>query len=190
MDNLNVTRERHFSAHHMLLGAAKMALEDAKAKRPGWFYNHLIVITFSALSIEAIANAFGKRYIEKWKDFESSSPIAKIRILCNHFSVEMNSEKEPWSTAIWLMGLRNKIAHAKPELLEENHIWSREEHDKRQMEEPKAKIEKQMTLGNARRAYRAATKIKDLFCNSIHIEDQPGLRNDCWFGSASLAEHD
>jgi len=81
-DTLQVERERNFSAHHMLLGAARMAMEDSNKQRPGWFYSDLIAITFSALSIEALCNAFGNRFVPDWKDFESSSPIAKLRIIC------------------------------------------------------------------------------------------------------------
>jgi hypothetical protein len=188
MDKLNVKNERYFSAHHMLLGAARMAMEDAEAKRPGWFYSHLMIIISSALAIEAIANAFGKRFIDKWEDFESSSPIAKIRIICTRFAVDMKAGSEPWATVIWLMGLRNKIVHAKPEFLKESRIWTREGYDQCRMEGPKSKIESQITLGNARRAFRAATEVRDLFCDLIPIEDQDGLLCDGWTGSASRAD--
>jgi len=165
-------------------------MEDAEAKKPGWFYSQLMVITFSALSLEAIGNAFGERYIDRWEDFESSSLIAKLRLLCNHFNIPMEAENEPWSTAIWVVGFRNKIAHAKPQLVEESFIWTRDEYDKRQTEEPKSKLEKQITMGNARRALKAVSEIKDIFCDCIPIEDQHGLRNDGWTGSAKLTIDD
>jgi hypothetical protein len=87
-EHLNVSRERRFSAHHMLLGVARMFLEDAKSKRPGWFYAELAALTLSGLAVEAICNAVGERvFSTDWKDFESASPIAKLRLICDKLDV-------------------------------------------------------------------------------------------------------
>ena len=178
----NVTKERRFSAHHMLLGAARMSLEDANKKKPGWFYNELITITFCALALEALCNAFGERFIENWSDFESSTPIAKLRIICSQLNIEADFTKEPWSRAVWVIRFRNKIAHAKPEFLEQNEIWSRDEFDDLREEAPKSKLEKQISLNNANKAYEAAVAIKKALCDGIPVEQQHGLRSDGWSG--------
>jgi hypothetical protein len=170
----------------MLLSAARMALQDAEEKKPGYFYHQLITIAFSGLAIEAICNAFGDYYLPDWKDYESSSPTAKLRVLCAHYDIEYSRDKEPWSTALWLVRIRNKIAHAKPQLVSKHHVWSRAEFDKRQTEEPKSNLEKQITLGKAKKAYEAAYRIKELFSACIPVEDRHGLQNDGWSGSASL----
>lgn len=171
----------------MLLGAARMALQDAADKRPGYFYHQLIVITFAGLAIEAICNAFGEHYVPDWKDFESSSPTAKLRVICDHFAIDYSRNDEPWSTAVWLANTRNKIAHAKPEFVSENYIWFREEYDARQTEEPKSKLERQITLGKAKKAYESAYKIKELFSECIPVGDRHGLQNEGWSGSATLS---
>jgi len=44
-----VQRDRDFKPHHILIGTAKIALESAEAKTPGWLYYELTAITFSAL---------------------------------------------------------------------------------------------------------------------------------------------
>ena len=183
---LNVTRERSFSAHHMLLGAARMSLEDANEKKPGWFYSELITITFCALALEALCNAFGERFVENWSDFESSTPIAKLRIICSQLNIESDFTKEPWSRAVWLIRFRNKIAHAKPEFIEQNEIWNRDEYDDLREEAPKSKLEKQISPNNANKAYEAAVAIKDALCDGIPIEQQHGLRSDGWTGSSRL----
>jgi len=166
-----------------------MALQDAIDKKPGYFYHQLITITFSALAIEAICNAFGERYITIWKDFESCSPLAKLRILCEHFSIEYSRNSEPWSTAYWLINIRNKIAHAKPEFISENYITHRDEYDRKWNQEPMSKIEKQITLGKSKKAYVCANKIKELFCECIPISDRHGLSNDGWLGTTSTIEN-
>ena len=172
----------------MLLGAARMAMEDSNKQRPGWFYSDLIAITFSALSIEALCNAFGNRFVPDWKDFESSSPIAKLRIICTHLEVNANFDIEPWSKAVWLIKFRNKIAHPKPEFVKENEVWSRDEYDDLRQQEPKSKIERQITNGNANKAYKTAVAIKEALCDAVPIEEQFGLRNDSWHGSSRVAD--
>ena len=99
-DTIYAARERPFSAHHMFLGAARVALQDSKDKRPGWFYSNLIAITMSALAIEALCNTVGERIIDDWKDFESASPVAKLRLLCENLSIDFDKSLEPWSSAI------------------------------------------------------------------------------------------
>ena len=182
---LKVTTERNFSAHHMLIGAARASLEDAKAKQPGWFYSELVAITLSALSIEAMCNAIGDRVIPDWKDFESSSPNAKLRLLCERLKVQYSKSEEPWVSARWLFKFRNLIAHAKPEFVREEKLFSREEYDNRSPEFPKSKLEKGVTLGNASRAVYAAEQIKDILCTRVPPEDAFGLYSDSSFGCAS-----
>jgi len=189
-EKLKVERTRNFSAHHMLIGAARAALEDAEKKMPGWFYNELIAMVMCALSIEAISNAVGERVIPNWRDFESSSPIAKLRIICQKLEIEYGQNKEPWSTAKWLSKFRNSIAHAKPELVDEEQVWTREEYEKRRADHPKSKIESDITLGNAKRALQAVERIKDLLCEKIPADDALGLYSDAWVGSAKLANDD
>jgi hypothetical protein len=35
-----IQRDRDFKPHHILIGAAQIALESAEAKTPGWLYPH------------------------------------------------------------------------------------------------------------------------------------------------------
>jgi hypothetical protein len=64
-EKLKYTRKRNFFAHHILIGAARMSLEDAENKEPGWYYSELIALTMSALAMEAICNAVGEQIIHK-----------------------------------------------------------------------------------------------------------------------------
>jgi len=184
---LKVNKNRKFSPHHVLLGAARVALDDAKNKKPGHFYSQLTVITFSALSIEAIGNAFGERFVDGWKDYESSSPVAKLRIVCTHLKIDVKFDDSPWSTAKWLIHLRNKIAHAKPQMLDVNFEIRADEYDEeKRAKEPISKLEKEITLKNAIKSYNAVKLILDILCDNISTLDQFGLRSDGWAGSATI----
>lgn len=186
---LKVTTERNFSAHHMLISAAHSAFEDAKTKQPGWFYNQLVTITLCALSIEAMCNSIGDRVILDWKDYESSSPTAKLRLLCEHLKVDYDKRKEPWVSAHWLCKFRNLIAHAKPEFVREEKVFSRDDYDNRSPEFPKSKVEREITLGNAGRALETAEQIKDLLCTKVPPEKALGLYCDASFGRTSAHEN-
>jgi hypothetical protein len=183
--NIKVERERPFSAHHMLLGAARDALEYAKSDPSQSSFAAVTAITMSALAIEALCNTIGERVVPGWEDFESSSPKAKLRIICDELEIKYDNEIEPWSTVIWLSGVRNKLAHAKPQLVNESHLWNEQEHKKKDGLKPESKLEKTMTIGNANRAYEKITELKYLLCKHIPPEKAFGLAADMWSGSSS-----
>jgi len=112
---IRVIKERDFQPQHLLIRIAECALDDAEKKIPGWVNQQFIAITFSALAIEAMTNSFGKKLIPRWNDFGTSSPIAKLRIICAELKIEPDWAREPWETILWLVKFRNKIAHAQPE---------------------------------------------------------------------------
>ena len=79
----------------------------------GWKYDALTTLVFSALAIEALANAFGEKKINGWADFEMSSPMGKLRVVTGTLGIPFDPGKEPWATARWLVTFRNRIAHAR-----------------------------------------------------------------------------
>jgi len=117
MSIVHTKTERKFNPHLLLLRGAQHHLRTAKEKEGGWYYNWLGAILLSALSIEAIGNSYGALLIGDWKDFESASPIAKLRLVATRCGVKPDFGKQPWQTARLLIIFRNRIAHPKPEHL-------------------------------------------------------------------------
>lgn len=179
-------RERNFSAHHMLIRVASRANERAKKREPGWMYEELTAMTFSALAIEALCNSIGSRVFADWDDFESSSPTAKLRLLADRLGIKYAKDKEPWATALWLVKFRNLIAHAKPEVLVEEQVINEEDYDERVFDAPQSKFERWITPQHAARAVRGAQKIKDVLIGGMKPEDTLGLATDGWSGSTSV----
>lgn len=187
----NVVRERNFSGHHMLLGAARMALEEAEKKKPErFFYAELVTMTMSALALEALCNAIGERVISNWGRFERKPTVKKLRKICKKLTIDFDVKEEPWSTVEWLREFRNEVAHAKPVPLKEIYDWTEEEFERNRMEGPKSPLEQMITLDNARRAYDRVNEIMDLLCMSIVPEDRFGLYSDSWTGDESVAKDD
>jgi hypothetical protein len=180
------TQERHFSAHHMLIRASQMSLELAEKQDPGWLNHVLPAITFSALAMEAMGNAFGDRLVPDWQDFESSNPFAKLRLVAQHLGVEFERTKEPWSTVRWLSRFRNAIAHPKPESLVEETLIDEEQFEERMFDSPESKLEREITLVNARRAVAAIALVKEVLCERMESEDLFDLGTDGWSGSTEL----
>jgi hypothetical protein len=181
-----VQRDRDFKPHHILIDAAKLALESAEAKVAGWTYFELTAITFSALALEALTNSFGQRLVTRWSDFESSSPIAKLRIICSRLNVEPNFETEPWATTLWLVKFRNQVAHAKPESIKFDKTMTEEEFQKLRFEFPNSKLEMQISLVNAKRSVSSIDQMLDLFYPKLKPDDRNYLYFNGFTGGTSI----
>lgn len=178
--NFRRVQERHFSAHHTLLRVARIELDRAKLKESGWFDSIFVVLTFSALAIEAITNAFGERVIADWKDFESASPNAKVRLLAERLEIEYSQKGHPWETIRWLGRFRNSVAHAKPEHVVHDQCITEKEANQRATDPPKSKLERDVTIANAKRALDAVNLLKAMYCEKVSDEDRFGLDADGW----------
>jgi hypothetical protein len=194
-EQIRVRKERDFKPHHFLIYAARVGLEDAEKvtkEEKGlstWTPHELTAIIFSAFALEAIGNSFGEKLIKRWKDFEYSSPIAKMRIVCAQLNIDPDFEGEPWATALWLVTFRNGVAHAKPSFIETDEIIPASEYNFWHLHsDPQSKIEKQITLENARRAVKAIQEILNLFYLKIKPEERGGLFFESVSGAAYHVE--
>lgn len=179
------TQKKTFSAHHMLMNAAFLQLEAARATETSRFNNSLAALTLSALSVEALANSVGERVVPDWKDFESLSPLGKLRLLAEKLSIEFDRNAEPWTTVCWLGIFRNRIAHAKPEELLETKLVSQEKLDRNPFTAPQSKLEREVTVANAARAVDAVYAMKRLLCSKLTQEQAFGIDTEAWIdGSA------
>jgi hypothetical protein len=172
----------------MLIRVARKAYEAATARRAGWEYDAVVAIVFAALALEALSNAVGERCVPNWPDFDRAGPNAKLQVVATYLDVPYDKDKEPWQTARWLAKFRNQVAHAKPELVQEETILSAEKHEKQLFYQPQAKLEKQITLPNAKRSLAAAEEVKRLFCEKLPPSDSSGITFDDWDGTATLHE--
>ncbi len=187
---INQRQEREFFAHHMLLHVASLELETAKSTELGRFNHCLVAMTFSALAIEALANAVGKRAINEWSDFESTSPIGKVRLLAERLSIQYEPTSEPWAMLRYLIRFRNTIAHAKPEQLTEEKDMHQIEYNAQLLRKPPSKMEQEITLGNAKRCFEAVHTLKGLFSDALPENKRFGIYCDSWSGRSELLDDD
>jgi hypothetical protein len=189
-ETVRVQRERKFAPYHLLLSSADFALESAEKKEPGYFHYELMIIMFSALALEGMANTFGELVIADWHTKERKPPIVKLRTLAEKFDVFRETHAEPWPTLEWLFRFRNQIAHPKPEEIQFDQTMPQSEFRKLQFQVPKSKLEEQVTLANAHRARNAAESIKDEFLSKIDPDLRHGLLADSFSTKVSSAKSD
>jgi hypothetical protein len=182
---VSYSRERPFSPHNILLSAARDAIDIAKEDKFKETFSSITAITMSALAIEALCNAVGERIFEEWSDYESSSPKAKLRIICDKLNIVYESKSEPWTTVAWLSQLRNKLAHGKPQLISESGSLEEKDYESKSWDKPQSKIEKQLTIVNAERAYKQVTELKFLFSKHMPAGSSFGIAGDMWSGRSS-----
>ena len=190
---IRIRKERDFKPHHFLIYAADIGLahaEEVTKEERGisiWTPHELTAIIFSAFALEAIGNSFGEKLVKRWKDFEGSSPIAKLRIVCAELNIDPDFGSEPWATALWLVTFRNGVAHAKPNFIKTDDMVPVSEYTFWHLHsDPLSEIEKQITLENARRAVKAIREILDQFYLKIKPEERGSLFFD---GSTGIESH-
>jgi hypothetical protein len=167
MEELRVTKNREYSAHPTLMRIARWALNEAKTKKVGSWDNTLVAITFSALALEALANAAGNIAAQDDSDFGPLDFAEKVKRLCSILTVRWDSNKEPWSTVIWLHKFRNKIAHPKPEFLFEEAIMNSKAYEATRHRWPKSSLEKLITVGNAQRSVDQVARVQAILRERI-----------------------
>lgn len=181
---VRVTQERNFSAHNFLIHHAYLSLKAREETRNGAFHTELAVITMSALAIEALCNAVGSQMFDPWDDWQS--PLTKLRLIASELRIAYDENREPWSTLRWLSVFRNQIAHAKPELISTSVVCGPREADARRKSMPLSKLERQVSIGNARRAYHAIYNARNLIALALDVELRFGITSDGWTGSLSI----
>lgn len=117
MATAKVVQERVFFPYKIYLDSATHFCSEIKKKEYVSWHDLLAAVTLLALSVEALANTIGELVVPNFKDFESSSPKAKLRIICELVGVEFNQNKTPFAEIIKLLKVRNKLAHPKYQAL-------------------------------------------------------------------------
>jgi hypothetical protein len=186
MKTIRHTQERLFGPQLMLIHAARHAADAAAKREPGSFYDALSAITLAALAIEASGNAVGAVELPKsqYDEFERLGPTEKIVELASHLGIAYSRQIEPWASALWLVGFRNDVAHAKPEMVTYERLVNEFEYEKSRRNVPESKLEKEITVGNAKRAVQTADAVLAALCSKLDPEKAMGLTIDGWSGSA------
>jgi len=186
MKKVEVKVVKTFVPHTMLLDAAHRSFEASKDNEFGRWYDWLNTILYCAISVEAIGNTYGESFVPRWKDFESSSPIAKIRIVTEHCGLTFDTEKQPWAVVPNLIKFRNRIAHAKLEDLTVESVHTTDDYEKHLYKEPQGKLEKMVTRSFAENSLNSILEILKLFGEELPTKKVLEIEFGNWSGGASI----
>lgn len=186
MSRIEVTAQGTFLPHRLLIGAASHHLESAKDKKPGYFYECLSSILFSALATEAIGNTYGEALIPRWEDFESARPIAKLRLIAMSCGMTVEIEKHPWVTAQELIKFRNLVAHPRPKPVSSKTEATHQDYQKFLYIKPESPLEKMVTQEFAEKGHDAVAKILEIFSEKIAPAKLVELEVQGWAAQASV----
>lgn len=117
MKSASVKKERNAPAYILPLESAEHFCRQLSEKDYVSWYDLLATVVISGIALEALVNTFGEILINNFGDFESSTPVAKVRLLCNELEIEYNKQKKPYCDLIRLVRARNKIVHPKHKVL-------------------------------------------------------------------------
>ena len=182
-------QKRLFCPHNAYLRIARIELEKAETKEPGWFNSAFVTITFSALAIEAICNAIGYLVDPDWNLHDKESPLGKLQYLTKLQAVPLNWKAEPWRTVRWLCKLRNDLAHPRPEDISVIKVSIPGPGTKEHTSAPDSTLEKEITVGKAKRSFQAVEQLKDILAKTVPVEQRLGLYSDGWTTSTKI-EHE
>ncbi len=130
-------------------------------------------------------NAVGKKVADDWTTFEKLKPADKITSLVDKLGIQRNERKAPWTTLRFLGGFRNDIAHGKPEELVETRVLPGAGLTGNYRAMPRSKLEREITLGNAKRTYAAVRELRGLFTDALTAEANFGIPVDMWHESTT-----
>lgn len=185
---LQQTQTREFFGHHMLLHASKLQRQSAEQSEVGRFNHCLASMTLTALAVEALLNAVGSRVVSDWATFERLRPLEKLESLQAALGFSYEPSKNPWQTLRFLAGFRNDIAHTKPQVVEETKRFTEAAATKHLFDTPLSKLEKQITLGNAKCTLEAVQALKGILTDAMPVTQRFGIYCDAWSGGTSAAE--
>lgn len=182
MTDLKVTQKRHFSAHNDLLRVADNFLRACELDERSCSEGDFVCMVMCALAVESLCNTTGELIYTDWKEeFENCSPKAKIRIICEKLNIIYDRGKEPFQTLHWLIGFRNKVAHAKPEPIETLLFVTQKEYQELCASGgPQSKLETFVSIKNAKRALTQISTFKELLSQSLPEESAWIIDSDSW----------
>lgn len=182
-------QERTFFAHHMLLHAASLAIAEAESTKRGQFNKCLGAMVMTSLAVEALVNAVGFRVIrDDWDSFERRRPHEKIDELVSLLGISRDAGQSPWATLQYLGEFRNQIAHAKHESVLKQRVLPEIGLANTTFEIPLSALEREITLGNAKRSLAAVQELKGLLTDALRKDLKFGIFADMWEGSTTFHE--
>jgi hypothetical protein len=119
-ESVRITKQRDVRTHVYLWNASLDFFQRGSEQEYKSFYAFMASVVFTGFTLEAYLNWFGTRLFDHWNYLERLNPREKLDLILDHLGSKADYGIRPWQTLIELYKFRNKMAHGKPESLEES----------------------------------------------------------------------
>lgn len=126
--NASRSRKQITYADHWHTANSLETLGNENSK--GSYHQFLGSIVFRAFALEAFLNHVGEELFASWRDLERLSPKGKLNVIAEKVGLVPNYGAMPWQIEPKLTAIRNKIAHGKNELLEDERVLMADDYDR------------------------------------------------------------
>ena len=113
MTEATTFKERHFLPLTMFLDSARKFVAKINSDDLPQWPDLMAAASVLSLSLEALVNSLGPFLVADFADFDSASPVAKLRIICEKAGLPFDKSRKPISDILELARFRNKVAHPK-----------------------------------------------------------------------------
>ncbi len=175
-----ITYSEHWHSSRVFL---KLGTENPR----GSYHQFLGSIVFTAFAFEAFLNHVGEEVFTSWAELEKLSPKGKLQVIAERLEIEVNFGKVPWQIVPRLIGIRNKIAHGKNELLEDVRVLSTDDYDREMGEMLQSDWQKYSTQNNAEDAREKIEAICKLIWAKTEFREHELFQTGMQSGSTSLS---
>jgi hypothetical protein len=180
-ERLLVTYAEHWHSSRTFL---KLGIENRK----GSYHQFLGSIVFTAFSLEAFLNHVGESLFESWPELEMLTPKGKVDLITEKLGIKVDYGSMPWQIIPEIIGVRNKIAHGKNELLKDERILTVDTYDEKMGEILRAHWQSYATQPKAEKAREEVEKLCKAIWAKTEFKDHELFEIGGQSGSAEFVE--
>lgn len=180
-ERLLITYSEHWHSSRTFL---KLGIENPT----GSYHQFLGSIVFTAFTLEAFLNHVGESLFKSWPELERLTPKGKINVITEKLGIAVNYGHMPWQIIPEIIGVRNKIAHSKNELLQDERMLTVDTYDEKMGEILRAPWQEYATQKNAEKAREKVEEICKTIWANTGFKEHELFRSGMQSGTAKFAE--
>jgi hypothetical protein len=160
----------------------KLGIENPK----GSYHQFLGSIVFTAFALEAFLNHVGESLFLSWPELEKLTPKGKTDVITEKLGIAVNYGVMPWQIVPEIIGIRNKIAHGKNELLQDERMLTVDNYDQKMGVILRAPWQEYATQQNAEKARDKVEEICKIIWAKTSFKEHELFRSGMQSGTAEF----
>ena len=118
-ETVSVSGSGKVTTYNWMLKSARLALDFAREKEEGRFFQTMNVLVYSAFALEAYFNHLGAHLHSDWQSKERRlSKVKKLRQFNEYLHLNQDLSEEPYRSVLDVFNFRDALAHGRTEEVE------------------------------------------------------------------------